>query len=190
MGRFVVVPTAADIRAADRLVRVVPVKGKGMGVLARRNIDAFVPIGPYPGERFSNLAHSKRLAAGLTDGKYAVEFWKLQADGMPRCAYVIDPGSARGTLVPPYDGAVTPLVNEPSNGGPNLMWVWNLPGYRIELWTARPVREGEELTLCYGTDGGYPREYKTSCCPGNEPELHVISRVGERPVPWSAWRRS
>lgn len=190
MGKYVVAMDAADKRRTSRLVAVTPMKGKGVGVLAKRDIPAFTMVGPYPGERFTMRAYHKRRSAGVTDGKFAVDFWRPEASGIAREGYVVDPGDRAGNLRPRFQGAVAPLVNEPGHSGrPNLIWVWNLPKYRLEQWTFRPVRRGEELTLCYGNDGGYSRSYKTACQsrPGEvEPELHVVTRPGAKPVAWSA----
>lgn len=181
----------ADARRTAALARVVPMPAKGgMGVVAARDLGARVLIGPYPGRRLTLAAHAGRMASRVTDGKYAVAFFKLDRAGTPRTNYVVDPGDARGRLLPEFDRAVTPLVNEPGAGAPNLVWAWNLPKGRMEMWTARPVRKGEELTACYGTGGGYERDYRTACTAagtdGVEPELHVVARPRGKPVPYSS----
>lgn len=188
--------TAVDVTAADRrrtraLARVAPMPGKGgHGVVAVRDLPALTMIGAYPGHVYSSRRHVAHVRAGGSDGKYAIAFYKPDANGAARTDYVLDPGDGAGRLLPRFAGAVAPMANEPApDAGPNLVWVWNLPRYRLEAWTARAVRRGEELTVCYGTGGGYPRSYRTSCVFRQaevEPELHVVTRPRARPVPYSA----
>lgn len=189
--KYVVGVTPHERRRAASLVRVKEFAGgKGAGVVATRDIPAFTMIGAYPGERYTLAEYQKRVDQGHTDGKFAVDFWKPDANGTARSGYVLDPGAPDGTLLPRFAHAVAPLVNEPGErGAPSLVWVWNLPKYRMEHWTRVPVKRGQELTLCYGTGGGYDRSYRTSCVsrPGEvEPQLHVVAVPGGRPVPFSS----
>jgi len=181
--------TPSDRAHARRLVTVVRMGAKGTGLVAKRDLPAFTALGPYPGELLTSRQHAKRRDAGLTDSKFAVDYWRPNANGV-RSGYVIDPGTAAGTLHPRFSAAVAPLVNEPGlKGTPNVIWIWNLPKDRLELWTSRAVRQGEELTVCYGTDGGYARSYRTACVARQgqvEPELHVITRPRAKPVPYSS----
>lgn len=187
---YVVDLSVADKRRTASLVTVRRMKGKGWGVKARRDLAAFTMVAVYPGERLTAKQYENKRVQGVSDGKFAVDFWKPDTNGIVRTGYVIDPGNSRGELLPRFSGAVAPLVNEPGpRASPNLVWVWNLPRYRLELWTLKPVRRGEELTVCYGTGGGYVRDYHTSCVsrPGEvEPELHVVTRPGARPVSYSS----
>ena len=182
---------AVEITAADRartasVARSTTVAGKGRGVVAVRALPAMTLIGPYPGERRT----AAQFADGGGHGKFAVDFFRPGAGGRLLTRYVIDPGDGAGGLAPRFAHAVTPLVNEPGPGErPNLVWAWNLPKYRLEMWTLRAVRPGEELTVCYGTGGGYRRGYATSCVSRQqevEPVLHVVSSPGTRPVPYSS----
>lgn len=187
---YVVRLTAADKRRARQLVRVRAFgNGKGRGVVAARDLPAFTMIGPYPGHRYTVAQHDARRAAGLTDSKYAVDFWRPTKAGAIRQGYIVDPGTENGDLKPEFQAAVTPLLNEPGpRGSPNVIWVWNLPRYRLEMWTFVPVAAGSELTICYGTGGGYSRSYLTACVGDRqalvEPQLHVVTRAGARPVPY------
>lgn len=183
--------TAQDRKRSAALVTVVPMPGKGMGVVAVRDIPPGTLVANYPGHLYTLHAHSQRLAAGRTNAKYAISFYKLTSNHNANVGYVLDPGDGQGRLLPEFAAAVGPYVNEPDvRTGPNLLWVWNLPKYRLEMWTARPVRRGEELTVCYGNGGGYDRSYVTSCAarPGEvEPELHVVTRPrAKQPVPYSS----
>lgn len=187
--KYVVHVTAADRRVAARLVRVKSMPGKGSGVVAARDIPASTFVAPYPGTLYTLREYEKVQEAGGTDGKFVVDFYKPDVNGFPRSGYVLDPGAAGGVLHPDHKGAIAPLLNEPGEAhAPNMLWVWNLPKYRMEVWTRVPVRAGEELTLCYGLGGGYQRGYRTSCVsrPGEvEPQLHVITRPGGKPLPYS-----
>lgn len=185
-GEYRVVLSAGDVSRSRQLVRVdtVPVKGKSL--VARRDIPAWTMIGAYPGTRYTLQRFVKRREQGLTDGKFGVDFWKASgATGALSTKYVIDPGDATGTLLPEFANAVAPLVNEPDPGqAPSLVWVWNVPKYRIEMWSSKPIRAGEELTICYGD--GYPRGYATGCTrAGVEPYLHAIAAGRAKPVHWT-----
>lgn len=185
---------AADRRHTARHARVVRMAAKGgQGVVAARAIPAFTLVAPYPGRRFTLAEHEKRMRSGKTTGTYAIAFYKPDKTHVARTNYVIDPEGADGKLKASLAGSAGPLVNEPGPGQrPNLVWVWNLPRYRLELWTARAVARGEELVVCYGNGGDYERGYATSCAaadggqaPG-EPELHVVAAPSAAPVPYSA----
>lgn len=180
----VVKPTAGDVAHAAAFVEVRDMPGKGRGVVARRDIPAWTLVGPYPGVRYTMTEYDQRHSAGKTTAKFVVDYWKSDRLGRINTRYVIDPGDGAGGVLPAFAAAVAPLVNEPPPGeAPNLVWVWNFARRRIEFWTAVPVRRGQELTVCYGTEGNYPRTYKTSCTRrGVEPYLHVItSRWQTRP---------
>lgn len=163
--------------------------GKGRGLVALVDMKPYTLIGQYPGRLLTLRRHELRMSSRQADGKYAVAFYKPDARGGVRTNYVLDPGDGRGGLLPEFSWALTPLANEPGpTGRPNLAWVWNLPKHRLEMWTVRAVRRGEELTVCYGTQGGYKRGYETACAcmPGDvEPELHVVAAPRMRPVPYS-----
>lgn len=180
---YKVVPSAEDTRRAGQLVNIVTYPGKGKSLVARRDIPAWTLLGPYPGTRYTFDQYIKRQGQGLTDGKFGVDFWRVASNGRPSYRYIIDPGDDRGNLLPEFAKAVTPLANEPTTDKlPNLVWVWNIPEYRIEMWTNRAVAAGEELTICYGSE--YSRRYKTSCTrKGVEPVMHVITWGHPTPVP-------
>lgn len=172
-----------DNASAAALARV---RGKGVGVVARRDLPPFTFVAAYPGERISQRELQRRAAAGRATGRYAVAHYAV-VGGRVSFNYVVDPGISRGRLSARYAGKLGPRVNEPSDGPPNLVWVWNVPDETVELWTgARGARRGDELTACYGADGGYARTYATPCAaPGHEPALHAVLRPGDRPRPLS-----
>ena len=165
------------------------VAGKGLGVVATRDIAPFTFVAEYPGHRMSRRQFDLRAAAGKTTGRYAVAHYSVDSRGRLDLDHVVDPGISRGRLSARHAGRLGPRINEPGcghrGGAPNLVWVWNVPDYRVELWTGpRRVAKGAELTACYGTSGGYRRTYCTPCTDSAvEPPLHVILRAGDRPAP-------
>lgn len=167
-----------------------PVAGKGVGVVAVRDLPPWTFVGVYGGRVLTDAQYADRVRRRLTTATYAVQHL-----GKP--GHVVDPGTVRDgrpALAGPWAKAIAPRINEPGPcQRPNLVWVWNAPASRIELWTFRAVRAGRELTVCYGVDGSYPRHYCTSCVGGRrggrqgrnprvEPYMHVIERPGGTPV--------
>lgn len=168
--------------------RLTRVRGKGMGVVAIRDLQPYTRITRYPGALRMYDDFQARVARGLTTGRYAISFFGVTATGDLALDRVIDPGAGGDRLAARYAASLGPRVNEPGTGGvPNLVWVWNVPSYSLELWTgASPVAKNAELTVCYGMEGGYERSYTTPCTqPGTEPELHVVLKRGEKPRPLS-----
>lgn len=190
LDTHVAVASKAERARVAGLVAVKRMPGKGVGVVAARDLPAWVSIGRYPGVRYTRVQFDRRVVQRQSDGTYAVGFYKPDVNGVPRTNYVLDPGTPDGKVDARFAGSVTPLVNEPDPAtGPNLVWAWNLPRYAMEMYTLRAVRAGEELTVCYGTQGGYQRDYQTACVVRQaevEPLLHVVTRPGARPVPYSA----
>lgn len=182
------VEPAAPKAPNSPFVRAVPVPGKGLGVVATRDLPAGTYVGTYPGRLYSLDAYASRLDSGRTTSKFAVDFYKPDASGRARDGYVLDPGTGRGEVRPKYADWVAPLVNEPGPAElPNLVWVWNLPSHALEFWTSKAVPAGAELLACYGTEGEYPRGYCTSCVTRQrsvELPLHVILRPWAAPVPY------
>lgn len=172
------------------MARLARVAGKGLGVVAARDLGPYTFVCAYPGARMSRREFDRRAEAGATTGRYAVAHYAAAARGSIDFDHVVDPGISRGRLSARHAAALGPRVNEPSCGGapPNLVWVWNAASGDVELWTgARGVRRGAELTACYGTAGGYRRAYCTPCAaPGVEPPLHLVLRAGEAPRPYDA----
>lgn len=73
---------------------------------------------------------------------------------------LINPGNAPQED-PLFADKMTLFVNEPdSDVHPNLKWVENLDEFRVEYYTAIPIKAGDEVTICYG--GAYMREGYTS----------------------------
>lgn len=158
-----------------RVARLDVVPGKGVGVVAVRDLPRWTFVATYPGRLMTEAQYDDRIRRALTTPTYAVDYM------VP--GHVLDPGGAGGTLDPAHADALAPRINEPgATERPNVAWVWNLPAAKIEMWTLRAVRAGQELTACYGMSGGYPRHYCTSCVV-REPVVHVIRRAGELPRP-------
>jgi hypothetical protein len=175
-----VVETAEDRAHARRMFRLADIEGKGRGLVARRDVPAWTLVGPYPGRVYTYAQHGALKARGVCDDEYAVEFWDSRPGGRIGETVVLDPrvgGEFR------YAG-VTPFVNEPSaSQRPNVVWVWNFPKHRIELWTSRALRAGDELTVCYGD--AYERKYRTRCSEeGVEPARYALGYGARRPRDW------
>ena len=180
-----VVPTQRENERQLRLVTLQEVEGKGLGVTALVHLPAWTCLGPYPGKVYSMRAYRELKAQGAVDDEYAIEFWDARPGEKINEQFVINPMLARRSLPDKYMCA-PPFVNEPGpdQGAPNLAWVWNFPRHRVELWTTRDVRVGEELTVCYGQ--GYARAYRSSCQGAGveAPRLAIGSPDQKRPLDW------
>lgn len=163
------------------MAAVVAVRGKGLGVVASRDLAPHTRVARYPGALRTPEEFEDRVGRGLTAGRYAMGFYALGPRGSLEDR-VLDPGAAGGRLAARYAASLAPRVNEPDPGTrPNLVWVWNLPRAALELWTgARGADRGEELTACYGRGRGYARNYATPCTRSG-PGLYVVLARGQRP---------
>lgn len=182
---FDVEPTATDRRIEAELLKVQSVPGKGVGVVARRDVPAWTCLGPYPGKVYTSEEHDELKKKGILDHEYALDFFRAVPGAAIRESDVIDPRDAKDQAVPPEFDYPTLYLNEPdADRRPNVAWVWNFPKRRVEMWTATDVRRGEELVICYGT--GYTRSYKTSCeIPGVEHFRYAIGHPRQtKPVLW------
>lgn len=182
---FDVKPTPADRRLEAELLRVASVPGKGVGVLARRDLPAWTCLGPYPGKVYTVEQHDALKAKGILDHEYALDFFRAVPGAVVQETDTIDPREHREREVPPEFDYPTLYLNEPDDTRrPNVAWVWNFPRRRVEMWTATDVRRGEELVICYGQ--GYTRSYKTSCeIPGVEHFRYAIGHPRQtKPVLW------
>lgn len=176
--------TKEDRAHAARYVRRKKIRGKGWGVVARRDIPKWTLIGPYPGIVSTEEHHESLKKKGVVDDEYAVEFWSSSPGG-PISEHMILNPRFKGRMLPVFRGCITPFVNEPdTRKRPNVAWVWNFPKHRIEMWTAKPVKRGEELTICYGQY--YGRKYNTKCQrKGVELPRRVIGSPDQRkPLNW------
>jgi len=167
----------ADV-ASKVVLRHIP--GKGLGLVARRDLPANTRIGVYGGKVFTARAHERLAKSGATTGKYAVDFFRRDARGRVRDGYIMEPGLGDG-MHPRHANVLAAFINEPAEGQtPNVVWVRNLSDHVMELWTVAAVPKGAELTACYGDM--YPRQYSTPCTrrPG---VLHTWQRGMKAPKP-------
>lgn len=155
--------TPEQLRDVGSKVALRALRGKGLGLVARRALKAHERVGVYAGKVFSAAEHARLTREGATTGKYAVDHFRTGADGRTRSDYIMDPGAGAGNAMhPDHANVLAAFINEPAQGQvPNCVWVRNHASGRMELWTARAVPKGAELTACYGT--GYPRDYATPC---------------------------
>lgn len=163
--------TLRDLASKARLARV---PGKGLGLIARRDLAPHTRVGVYGGKVYTAAQHRRMLADGVTTGKYAIDFYARGPRGGVRDGYIMDPGLGDG-VHPSHRKLLAPFINEPGpDEEPNVVWVRNysVPRGQMELRTTRHVRRGQELLACYGSS--YPRTYRTSCVrrPGF---LHYVS---------------
>ncbi len=183
-GVFDVVPTREDLEL-QKAFAVVSVPRKGLGVVATRDVPAWTFVAPYPGMVYDPKSYDEHKRRGDVTDEYALEFWNSPPGARIDSDWIINP-VFDGSMPPEYAKSVAPYINEPAKGQtPNTVWVWNFPRHRIELWTSRRVRAGEELGICYGPV--YGRSYKTPCTdPKNEPGRYVIVDATQtRPRQWA-----
>jgi hypothetical protein len=174
--------TSAQVRDIGSKVVLRHIKGKGLGLTARKNLKPHTRIGVYGGRVFSAREHERLTSLGATTGKYAIDFYTMSPDGKVRDDLIMDPGSG-ADMDPSHGNVLAAFINEPAMGQvPNVVWVRNYASGTMELWTTSAVRAGAELTACYGD--GYPRAYKTPCT-RNPGVLHRVdsSAPGTRPRP-------
>lgn len=179
-----VTATPEDEAHAARNFEKRKVPGKGWGVVARRRVPKWTLVGPYPGWVCTETHHELMKGRGVADDEYAVEFWKSEPGGPIDEKHIINP-RFRGRMSSEFGRCVAPFVNEPdTRKRPNLAWVWNFPRRRVEMWTARAIKKGEELTICYGQY--YHRPYNTKCQrKGVELARRAIGTAGQRrPLHW------
>lgn len=172
--------TGEQVRDVGSKVALRAIPGKGLGLVARRNLPAHTRIGVYGGKLFTAREHQKVTDSGLSTGKYAVDFYRRDRRGRVRDQYVLDPGSGN-RMHPTHANVLAAFINEPAaTQTPNAIWVRNYTDGTLELWTTAAVPKGRELTVCYGAD--YARDYKTPCTrtPGL---LHYWRRGMRAPKP-------
>ncbi len=182
---FDVRPTAHDRRIETELLKIQSVPGKGIGVVAKKDVPAWTCLGPYPGKVYTSEQHDELKKKGILDHEYALDFFKAVPGAAIQESDVIDPREAKDQAVPPDFDYPTLYLNEPdSTRRPNVAWVWNFPKRRVEMWTATDVKRGDEFVVCYGQ--GYTRSYKTSCeIPGVEHFRYAIGDPNQtKPVLW------
>ena len=178
-----VVPTLEDNERQIEMVTLQPIEGKGLGVRALVHIPAWTCLGPYPGAVCTLAQHAALKARGEAEDQYAIEFWDGAPGGAMREDVVVNPMVGGG--LPDKYMCATPFVNEPGlDEAPNLAWVWNFPKHRVEMWTTRDVKAGEELTICYGQ--AYARRYGTKCTQAGveAPRLAIGAADQARPLEW------
>ena len=178
-----VVPSLQDNERQIKMVTLDSIEGKGLGVRAVEDIPEGTCLGPYPGKVYTMKDHMALKVQGKVDDQYAIEFWDSTPGGTIREGLVVNP-MLEGRSLPDKYMCAAPFVNEPGpEDTPNLAWVWNFPKHRVEMWTIRDVKKGEELTICYGQ--AYPRGYKSNCTqPGVEAPRMAIGREGDTPQDW------
>ncbi len=132
----------------------------GLGCFVDADIPAQSCVGVYPGQIISD----KRLALKMGQlpfeqqravGRYLVQSRLHSTD--KSCCY-LDPTGPHGGLDKTFVDNPALYLNEPdTDQTTNVHSVWNYDTGRLELWTSRDVKAGEELLVHYGTS--YARDY-------------------------------
>lgn len=176
--------TQDQVRDVASKVSLKSIPGKGLGLVARKDLPAHTMIGVYGGKVYTTGQHAELTRKGATTGKYSVDFYKHTVDGKVRDGYIMDPGAGAGNAMhPTHANVLAAFINEPTMAQtPNVVWVRNYDANSMELYTTVPVRRGQELTACYGSD--YPRKYKTPCtAKASSGALHYIRKGMKKPLP-------
>jgi hypothetical protein len=181
------------------------------GVFAAKDVPQFTFIGVYPGRVYPTAEFAQWLREGKKSLDYAVELWDVETDGtLVEGRFVIDPTRGKSMPDPEFANGTALYINEPpmaqlnissgkptwnvSKAKPNAMWVFNIAHRRMEVFTSRPVKAGEEIWVCYGAN--YHRHgYVTSCNHPNikdiELETHVVYPPHiPTPIPRSKYSKS
>jgi hypothetical protein len=162
-----------------------------IGVRAIKKLNTHTLIDIYPGRVYTSREHIALRKRGLTSDKYALDLPRLNPDGfLDYAANVVDPGVGKG-LDADFQDALGPFLNEPGVGSQaNCYWVLDVVDPQniiVKIMTYKPVKKGEELTICYG--GNYKRNYATSCLNDEQHARGYIRRKGDAPkqVPDIKW---
>ena len=173
------------------LARIDRSNPQNVRVVAVRDIPANTFVAVYPGFVYPKKLWVELVASGKRSSAYATTFYRMvpvsrvrtpgdEEDERLDCArvpgdeeahldwcWVIDPTDSADHVAPRFQQSLGPYLNEPSPGQRwNVRWVYNFGRGTLEYWTARRIKAGQELLLCYGAD--YDRDYDTACdCPKN-----------------------
>lgn len=120
-------------------------------------------IGVYPGfiinER--NLLQKMGTLPFETQkfvSRYLVQS-KLHSTEKSKC--YLDPTNKYGVIDPSFECNPVLYINEPdSDQSSNVHSVWNYDNDRLELWSTKDIKEGNELFVSYGPS--YNRDYSAS----------------------------
>lgn len=150
--------TRAEAEMLDRTVVLKRLdSGKGRGVVARRDLPVGQLVGVLPGRIIPDKAHDRMAAVGRVSSRYCMET-RDHAGNM----YVVEPEDDY-CLMPAsrFLGSKGHFINEPAPGERlNAAWAHNnsYDPERIDCYTIKPVRKGQELLVHYGMQ--YERPYR------------------------------
>lgn len=130
---------------------------KGMGLVARRDLEKGEFVGVLAGRVLPDKTHDKLVNSGVITGRYAMETRDKELK-----TYVIEPEVAyRFHAARRFRKSMGHFINEPAPGERlNVAWSHN-PKYdpeRIDCYIAKPIKAGKELLVHYGNI--YDRKYK------------------------------
>ena len=130
---------------------------KGMGVVARRDLEVGEFVGVLPGRVIPDRIHVDMTVAGWSTGVYAMETRDRTGE-----IHVVDPEDpVTHRPFSHFRESVGLYINEPAPGERlNVAWAHNkaYDPERVDCYTAKPVRKGQELLVHYGTI--YERRYR------------------------------
>lgn len=130
---------------------------KGRGVVARHDLQKGEFVGVLAGRVVPDAAHVEMTRTGMTSGRYAME--TADKNGFVYVVEPEEPWTQRAAMR--FKSSVGHYINEPAPGERlNVAWVRNAryDPIRIDCYTARRVKAGEELLIHYGDI--YARKYR------------------------------
>lgn len=158
--------------AQHHLIKKAPT-AHGWGVVAKTDIPANTFLASYPGRVYRDGPELQRAVqrGSLTD-TYTLETFQVVNSKVVHDLVIIP--AEEDVVLKRYASGVVLYANEPSQRTvANAAWVKNVDKERIEVWTDRDVKKGEEITLCYGPK--YARKYQTSCKDARNTTMFLVN---------------
>ena len=150
--RAAIVPTTQELEQEKSMLRIAMTSTMGRGVFATRDIPGNTKVAVYPGFIYP----PETVNADPMHSKYA---WEMKmAVGTPGAqsiinGYSVNAGDEKGNVLPQFGQYAAPFVNEPNTpGGYNIYPVINFTrkeGQALEYWSMKPIRQGQQLFICY-----------------------------------------
>lgn len=173
---------AVATRQNDALFTLDRSNPRNVRVLCMADAPANTFVAAYPGWVFPERAFERLVQAGRRGTKYAVTMFATTPSGGLNFDFVIDPTNSVNRVSPRFQDSFGPFINEPGPGQEaNVRWVYNFFNNAMEYWTARPVRRGEELLICYGNQ--FERNYSTGCARALQ-DGYIVA-PGQKPRTWT-----
>lgn len=130
---------------------------KGIGAFALRDLAEGEFVGVLPGRVMREETHDLLVQVGAVSGKYAMETFNRKSE-----SYVVEPEAPRrGRPWRRFRSSIGHFMNEPAaRERLNVAWAFNTTydPERVDCYTMRPVKAGQELLVHYGNT--YARSYE------------------------------